>query len=460
MSLSDFLEAQSDSGRLDSSGTFSIDFAKARDKLRLFSLPFTTDYLLKLTQFANLVQAERLAWNITTRAVQMSLFTSRPLKITLRDISQRLLNPVTEITEPDLKCLLVGLNGALAMQPQQLSIQDARGHHLTLESDLVLLQEDTEDEEEALPSPEDGAAFTFTLHRKRDRRQSLQETLVIKERCHLSIVPILLNGEPLQPRIPIYEKLDGSERYLPQEFVLGERRLYAEKGFPVPPWPSHPGDARDPKRKVFLRQRRGEEHHTRCRQWIMLRYGLKANACLHYWQHGVIVDTQYHNLGVPGLEAVLDASDLNTDLSGLQVQEDQTSRKVLKTAGQELRQDVRSSLHKLYATVAPSVKDGESDRSLNCLGCLVAVPASWMLSGLLATFVPAHHASRGWDVILCLVLFFVLLLVLKQLTQKLLLSSRFLTAPHWKRSDRNLRAYLEGAFANGTSGFPGNHGPI
>ncbi len=69
--LNAYLHRQIEGQRVDSSGKFTVDFAKARQKLALFQLTRPTDYLLKLVQAGVLAQCERLEVELSTRVVLM-----------------------------------------------------------------------------------------------------------------------------------------------------------------------------------------------------------------------------------------------------------------------------------------------------------------------------------------------------------------------------------------------------
>ncbi len=445
MSLADFIDNQAAGGELQSSGAFTIDFARAREKLIQFALPLPTHYLFKLVQFANLAGCRRLECVVKNRRVEMYFHGGDAQAAPLREVHTNLLRPLSS-EEGAMAALLIGLNGALALKPKSLVLSDGQGRQLSISEKGADLEEPEGEEEERVEVSE-GWNYSVVLQRAGSRKVAKAEKEGLTQNCAFGEVELLLNGKPLAPAVPDLRQ-SGKPVYLPDEFLLCERRIAEAGGMCLPEWPEEGGDARDPRRRVFLRQLRGESRVSRFSHWIFLRYGRPPLSRIMIVQHGVWVDTVEENLDVSGLEAVVNAPRLKTDLTGLQIQRSPELEKLvsfIKSQGLELCAAVKEHRSTLYAVVPP---EGQEDRSgAGCFGCLVGCPASAMFFVLVANLVPQAWYSVGMDIWMGLAGMVVGGFVTSYAVKRFLLRTRMLSYRDWDPLDKELRRQLDGRLA-------------
>lgn len=434
MELSDFIDHQASGGALQSSGAFTIDFARAREKLIQFALPQPYHYLFKLVQFGNLAGCSRIEWVLKPSRVEAYFHGVDPEAAPLSEVHTQLLKPLSS-GGGALAALLIGLNGALALKPKSLLLSDGM-RRLSISEKGARLEE-TEDDEVIEISQ--GWSYSVVLHRAGSRKVVAEEKKALVEHCAYGEARLFLNGLPLEPVVPPLEQR-GAAVYLPDEFVLGERRIAEAGGMRLPEWPEEAGDARDSRRKVFLRQLRGESQQDRFSYWIFLRYGRPELSRMMLVADGVLVDTIELNLDVPGLEAVLHVPRLKTDLTGLQAQRGPELDKMVafvKQQGLELCADVLSHRSTLYATVPPA---GHEDRSgAGKVGCLAGCPTIVVFYTLIANWLPRYWFNLAADVWFGLVLAVIGGFGVASFVKHLLLSSRKISYEDWKPLDLELR---------------------
>ncbi|MCA9793196.1 MAG: hypothetical protein KC910_15410 [Candidatus Eremiobacteraeota bacterium] len=290
-------EQTSDGGKVESSGRFTIDFRKAREKLARFQLARPTDYLLKLMQAAVLAGC---------REVQVSLQEELVIQLPgwsksdLEQVAEGLCNPLGSDAFTPTGCLLVALNAALA--------QGGRGY-------LFLTDADGQSKALTVDAHEMKLEPLLTIHKspymeirlnlpKRDRGAELE---ALQTRCRYLPLPILIDGAvmphggfaPYKPRRHL-QHLEG-------DYVLAEWRPEAAANLLDLP----PPDSLAP-----LSRRLDGPHSDR---WLTLRAALEDTAEIHLVQAGVWVDTKRVEAPIPGLQAVVSVDHLKTDLTGMQV---------------------------------------------------------------------------------------------------------------------------------------------
>lgn len=113
MGLDEYLAQETRGARFESSGRFSIDFLKARDKLERFRLPSPSHYLLKAVQAAVLAGATEINVKVLADAT-IFRFDVRPESEVARfeAITLGLQNPF-EIADSGVRALCQGMLGAL-----------------------------------------------------------------------------------------------------------------------------------------------------------------------------------------------------------------------------------------------------------------------------------------------------------------------------------------------------------
>ncbi|MCA9795872.1 MAG: hypothetical protein KC910_28890 [Candidatus Eremiobacteraeota bacterium] len=305
-SLDQLLEGLRTVGQTESTGAFTIDFARAREKLARFQLGEPELFVLKFVQAAVLA-AQHLS--ITSRKDQLRFLFHGWDGVGLEGVGQRFCSILDNTFHDACGCLTIGLNAALALKPRSLTASrfekgERRGEWVSLGDDWELQVAE------------------------RDARAGLEACLVVSidepagldlerferallTRCAYAPIDILLNGESLGEKAGPPPSL-GRHRgiYFRDNRILSEFRLQTEDpAFTVPATPAT---------ALVANWVPGERH-----SWLLFGVDFDPMACLFLVKSGVVVDSQRVELDTPGLLAVVEADDLETDLTGLQIRQDQ-----------------------------------------------------------------------------------------------------------------------------------------
>lgn len=136
--IDDVLRELQASGRVDSEGEFTLDRAKAREKLRRYQLADPRAYVLELVQAASLKGATRVRFDIDSRDMVME-FDGRPF--TVADFDDVYGAALRHDPDPDVRArrqLALGLGSAMALRLTQIVVESGNGTtgaRLRLQSD-------------------------------------------------------------------------------------------------------------------------------------------------------------------------------------------------------------------------------------------------------------------------------------------------------------------------------------
>lgn len=297
--LQKYIAEQTSEGgaQLESSGRFTVDFRKAREKLAKFQLARPSDYVLKLMQAAVLAGCREVQISLRNELVVQLPGWS---KSDLQQVAEGLCNPLGSDSFTPAGCLLIALNAALAQGGKGylfLTDEEGQSKALTVDAHDMKL--------EPLTTRHKGPYMEIRLDLpKRDRGAEME---ALRTRCRYLPLPILVDGAVLPGGgFPPY-KPRRHLQHLEGDYVLAEwRPAAAEHRLDLPP-----ADTLAP-----LTRRLDGANSDR---WLTMRAALEDTAEIHLVQAGVWVDTKTVEAPVPGLQAVLSVDELKTDLTGMQV---------------------------------------------------------------------------------------------------------------------------------------------
>ncbi|MEZ4382280.1 MAG: hypothetical protein R3A79_13090 [Nannocystaceae bacterium] len=206
-------------GDVDSQGRFTLDPAKAREKMRRFQLADPRRYVLELVQAARLRGATRIDFRIDADDMWMR-FDGRPFRA--EELESLYSSLFADGDDPDLQALrqlALGLNAAMGMAPKRAQIHSGDA--------AMELRVDGEDRIAANRKPDDGtlihvkqaARLGLILDFFRNAFGRLGEERHIIERCAYAGIDITLDGRPVSAA---KRSLGGAVVEL--EFASGERR--------------------------------------------------------------------------------------------------------------------------------------------------------------------------------------------------------------------------------------------
>lgn len=357
---------------VDSTGVFTVDFQKAREKMAKFQLGHETFYLLKIVQ-AGVLAAESIKFSSKGRHLVIQMHGWDTDQMTLDQLSQSLCSLFDVAPENAAGCLAVGLNAGLGVSRSKTVSVGLREPERREGRQLILGEQLTWEEVE-FPLPWTGAVLVITIEDPRHTLAAAKNTL--SERCGFSPIPIVFDGYSLvKTQLPeTAEKHLG--KYFESNAILGEYRVGA-----IP-------TCEDPIPSALVHKTPDQGRPM----WIGLGVDVDPVATVGMVRHGVVTEFQRVNLGIPGLTAAVEASDLKTDLTALQVADNEESQLMIE----ELKE---TSFQLLEDTIAAS-EHFSSQRQSTSASAPMSKPAAaisqiGVAAGLILPFFLADGIGEG-----------------------------------------------------------------
>lgn len=322
LELERYLTQQRPPGRVISGQGFSVDYVRARKFLARLRLPRPTDYLLKLVQGG--VRAD-CSWIEIALGTSIEVVWLGYRRFEVEGLLPALCRPLAGEQTTAVAALACAVEAITAMGGRVAIAQPDSGRLMRFRADQVAVE--LCEREAVVPHP----ALRITVDLPRRQRHLRGERTLIRECCSYSRVQVLLDGRDLRETYR-YRHERG-----PNQLLLGERRLGdgPTATLSLPPLPEP---------EPLVSQLDGGRESS---GWLLLRGGLEPLAQVKMVQAGVVIETRRLDLGVPGLEVVMAADHLPTDLTGMQVRDTDELRQSLervRQAAQELREAVVDAL--------------------------------------------------------------------------------------------------------------------
>lgn len=249
MSTDDLIASLCAAGRVDSHGSFSLDPAKAREKLRTFQIAEPHRYVLHLVALAVLRGATRIEFEIDTDDL-WARFDGAPLAAEdFEDLYSSSFSAAQTDAERARQQLAVGLNAALALNPRFVRVTSGPpGARVRLEvrhgADDAIGRVDGEGagtEVHVKQRFRPGLIVRFVRH----VRGAMPEVTCIRERCAYAPIPIRVNLDTIRGGI---EDLDPGLQFV--------RALRDEAGrvcvAGLAPWPAQNPEVRLVRHGVWI----------------------------------------------------------------------------------------------------------------------------------------------------------------------------------------------------------------
>ncbi len=201
----DLLEDLRQDGQVDSTGRFTLDAAKAREKMKRYQLPDPHQYVLQVVQSAVAGGATVLDVLVDADDCWINYDATPPTSADLQGLFNHLFGSGRDPEERSLRALATGLNSALALDPSWIRLEawDGRqGRTLLMEAGG----------EQITPfTPPSGQPPGVRIHvRRRHTWRVLgrflrgivamhPEARALHDRCRWSPVPIQVNGRRVEP---------------------------------------------------------------------------------------------------------------------------------------------------------------------------------------------------------------------------------------------------------------------
>lgn len=359
--IDSLLNDYKETGITDSEGAFTIDFARAREKMARFQLPDPHHLFLKFVQAANLAGH---AISIQTRGQLQVTITGWNPKYRLEQLAGSLTSATLQHGNDPLSHLSTGLYTlvGLASDPVtvcQRSKDDGLSKVLEIGEGLELTQsQDTVDQDALIIST---SSFPSPL-----KASSLNQLL--KERCAISQVPIRLNGKETKSDLPT---TSGKHRL---KYFRANTQLAARV------WSPHR------KAKWLPEAFRNSRTTTGTRlAWLNLTVDFDDRSPIWMSQAGVMLELQRFNLKVPGVSGIVSADDLKTDLTGTQFTEGPEMHELtewLILAARQLRDEAVSKITGVMAEGQPPAARAPMRERDGCLGCVIGIAGLYLTTQL------------------------------------------------------------------------------
>ncbi|MBI3927505.1 MAG: hypothetical protein HY319_18345 [Armatimonadetes bacterium] len=339
--LDEFLEIERRRGELQSSGTFTLSLERALEKLRHYQLAHPAFYILKLIQSAIAAGARRVDVRLRRDGARVDFGLTEPGWYgSLRLILEKLQGPITAAPSA-LEHLLIALQSSQAIEGARTCFTHAcaeRWERVELSAGHVELERTFQPPRNQVVPGQSRFSFElrrpFTVSFLRSLWSRTHEYSAILAHCRLSPVPIFLDGRPLEPHL-----WKGDDDVLVGIVELSPRRRI-DPGFRLDPGTHQaiqglglrtPGTHSGP---LFLgvrepdgayRAPRAEDSKQLLRAAVLVRVGSEQQPdSFQFVKSGIALAPRPLDLGIPGqAHGFCSAEMLKTDLSGLQVVEDE-----------------------------------------------------------------------------------------------------------------------------------------
>jgi len=201
MSTNDILAQLAAEGEVEAHGGFSIDKAKAREKMRQFQLSDPRQYVLMLVQAAVHQGATHIEFQIDADDMEVWFDGEGYSKADLDDLFVSMFGDRGRSNLRSRQELAIALNGALALNPRWVKVWSHRaGQAVSLQ---MRPGPDSTDSAEACPSRDEGGTRVHVKQRFRpglalrfvkNLQGTIAEESILKERVCYAELPIILDG--------------------------------------------------------------------------------------------------------------------------------------------------------------------------------------------------------------------------------------------------------------------------
>lgn len=401
-------------GEVVSSGKFTLDLRKAREKLRQYQLSEPCFYLMKIVQAVVSGGAKRIDIHLgRTRVRLLAQMPNSGIFKEAQSLIEHLGDPQGMEPGP-LRHLAIGLNSSWSVEPETVewkfwSSESYGGWNLKIGADEMEVTDLTE-RPGKIEIPMGADVVEFQLTRQKNLisvvKGAAAEHVGVVHRCAFCPVPMYLDSRRLlgqwSPAENMREGWSGYPYYVAERFV-GPDTGPSTFRICAPPWAdlnladdqmvnSTRADIKEDQRVQTYSYQLKDLPEVRadtivCRLAVALPVAVAGRARLVLVKDGVTLEPVELGLGMQqtGVQAIMAAEDIKTDLSEFRAVEDETLKKC------EIA--VRSELHELLVKVEPlepalpyRLPTGNSAPMYvgGCVGCLFGSIPGMLLFGWLA----------------------------------------------------------------------------
>lgn len=361
--IDQFLDDYRDDGREDSSGAFTIDFQKAREKLAKFQLRDPHEFILKFVQAGNLASGASSQIDIDFRKVATIHFHDWNHEWTLERLAERLASASLVAEQDPLTHLAVGISALMGLEMEELQLTQKRQGEPNGRALLVKKTLEWDSVEQLNP---EASFLRITLPIPKGISIATLRAL-LASRCGFSAVPIRLDGEALKAQLPETSGAHRAQFFRENEVLASQYRLPQD----LPNLPA-------------IRALAGRSSALECDRWahLSLTVDLDPKATVWFCKDGVMTEVKKLDLGVPGIVGVVSADDVATDLTGsqfLEGKEFEQLKDTLTRASRGLLDNAIDATKNIVSQGQPPSASAPVKGWHGCSGCSFAL-LGWYLS--------------------------------------------------------------------------------
>jgi hypothetical protein len=334
--LQSYLSQARSEGKFDSAGTFTIDYAEAREKLAAYQFQRPQFYLLKFVQAAVAMKSEAVEFRFAPDSVEVR-FVSPKCELPPEQFAALVTDNHEAHSERYYRDLALAVCGS---QASTICFRDTgSGREVNIRGDSLDFTE--------LGSLRGDSKFLFFLGRDRPLSKSeiKVKEAVIRVGCQFAPLQVSIDGKRInetRSNLSVYEKcLEGRHPVFWGEAVKDEE---GRSGLGLPAegrtaqiqlWDEEGRDVRDSGEIwVSLRDRMmTPKPYEKARMLLLAAGELEGPSTLYLVQYGVVISEQKIQTAVPGLIAVVCVDGHPTDLSGFQLRESDLMKAELTDVG-------------------------------------------------------------------------------------------------------------------------------
>jgi hypothetical protein len=406
--LSSYIDAQRAAGAFESAGSFTLALEKAAQKLSSHSLVNAEDYILKLVQCAVRLEVNELHVKLLKRSVLLFFETDAADRTVSVDALSLALAAPLEESNPARAYLAMAICAVAGQSPTELMWgewdSDSQGTILSLAAGRSEVFQNAPFPRLEPLAP--GRRFFLFFMTKPSIGlpigQTASEHTAITRRCAFTPMPLFLDGTPVGPSLPITFSAADPVSELTSAYLGALEITPGQPGSSLR-WPAAPASKRTWANipdglndfspglpPVFrLRLPKGFQNPMTSHAWFSEIYAVPIHlyGCsnLYYVKDGVVLHpVKAHDAG-GGALAVLDGQHVKTDLTGLQVIQDET---VLFDVAR-ITESWKAQIDLMLSTAAPVYENQpiyfRSSTLVTAMGCCLLGPFG-LLAGPISVF--------------------------------------------------------------------------
>lgn len=304
------LSQLSTAGQRHSEGNFSVDFQKAREKMAQYQLADKHHFLLKLIQAGVLGGAKAI--NVELSPLSLRFFGWDPA-IDADAVCDRLVALADGVDDAP-SCLAVALNSLSLGQKADVVLEFRKENECQVQVmglvDGDLVREEHGEEKALL----DSLDIRIRLAQKLEDRHLGD---LLRQRCCFAPIPIRVDEDDVTAKAHVPETRGKSRSgHFQTNKIISKMTM-------------------DGPSQMKLPVRRHSVHGPSImkgarKAWFLQSVDLRPKALVQFVKAGVVVDTKDVDLAIPGLLVTVDADDCDTDITGMQILENEKYSALLR----------------------------------------------------------------------------------------------------------------------------------